>query len=583
MSEVESRLIEIEGTPVTIFGHPDDRYFYSVCMQPDYDAHLSRIAAMCVSANDHSVVLDIGGNIGYFALSVAARTRRNGQIADIHAFEPARVNWEPFERSLASNAELASNIRLHTFGLSDGEREAEMNYTPSNTAGAHLSAGMTDHYKESERVTLRTLASVLDEEAISRIDVIKIDVEGHEHIVLSSIEDLIAKYQPAILIEVNGWVIDTVARSATSTFVDYLSSLAPYAYGVDSDGTYIDVTGDRTNYLRANLLAKTHQDIYLDFDPDRVRRVLAGFGPGSNSVTPTRDNHVGQATAPSPRPRKLNYGCGQDKRAGYLNVDMNPDCEPDVLVVDNDMSALGRESFDEIVANDVLEHIPRTLTSQVLLDFADLLSDGGTMRLQTSSILAVADQIAKDDSFRGHYLWTHCLFGTQAHVGDYHLTGFTDTTLTVHLLAAGFDLDKIWTTGLWLLNAEASKAFSWSRAADELSHLSDEGFVREAYRWALYRDADEASQKYLLERMSSGTMDRRSVMRHLMASPERLFVTAERHGFGSETRPSFVARLRPHIPDAFVPPLRTLYRTSRNATEQGRRMLGSVKAHRSSA
>jgi hypothetical protein len=42
---------------------------------------------------------------------------------------------------------------------------------------------------------------------------------------------------------------------------------------------------------------------------------------------------------------KLNIGCGQDKREGYLNVDVDPVCAPDLLIVDGDYSAIPRLLF----------------------------------------------------------------------------------------------------------------------------------------------------------------------------------------------------------------------------------------------
>ena len=197
--------------------------------------------------------------------------------------------------------------------------------------------------------------------------------------------------------------------------------------------------------------------------------------------------------------RRLNFGCGYDKRDGYVNVDSDPACEPDVLLVNNDLSPLLGEPFDEILALDVLEHIPRVQTLSVLLDWAELLGDGGRLVIKTSSIEGVARQLAANPSFRQQYGWTLCLFGSQAHAGDFHLTGFTDTTLRVHLLAAGFDVERIWLTDKWLLHAEAVKSMSWSAPATELADLNDEAFVRAIYPIVLDREADDNGRAFLVE------------------------------------------------------------------------------------
>jgi len=74
---------------------------------------------------------------------------------------------------------------------------------------------------------------------------------------------------------------------------------------------------------------------------------------------------VPAASGPEPQtaiPSKLNYGCGHNKLAGYLNVDIDPACQPDLLIKNGDTSAIPRDYFEEVLANDVLEHFPRTQT-----------------------------------------------------------------------------------------------------------------------------------------------------------------------------------------------------------------------------
>jgi predicted SAM-dependent methyltransferase len=53
---------------------------------------------------------------------------------------------------------------------------------------------------------------------------------------------------------------------------------------------------------------------------------------------------------------KLNLGCGFDHRAGYLNVDMHPFTNPDLVADVLDLSMLPAATYDEIIAQDVLEH-----------------------------------------------------------------------------------------------------------------------------------------------------------------------------------------------------------------------------------
>lgn len=284
----------------------------------------------------------------------------------------------------------------------------------------------------------------------------------------------------------------------------------------------------------------------------------------------------------SPPVRRLNFGCGYDKRPGYVNVDSDPVCGPDVLILNNDLSPLQGEPFSEVLARDVLEHIPRTQTPSILLEWAALLEPAGRLVLQTSSVIGVARQLERETSFRQQYGWTICLFGNQAHPGDFHLTGFTELTLRVHLLSAGFQTQRMWLTDRWLLHAEATKVDDWLAVLTSTADADDHAFLRAAYQAALFRDGDAGGMDYFLEGLGAGTFDRREVLKTLMASPERLFAVANLNGFsGVEPNPPLAERVRPHIPNALLPPLQTMYRSAHSARARMLRAAGAIPGRRS--
>lgn len=88
-------------------------------------------------------------------------------------------------------------------------------------------------------------------------------------------------------------------------------------------------------------------------------------------------------------PSRINIGSGKDYRPGYLNIDINRDSNPDVVLdlaapmvfpvsVQSPvygMFALAENQIDQIIAIDVLEHVPQL--SQLMGNCLKLLREGG--------------------------------------------------------------------------------------------------------------------------------------------------------------------------------------------------------------
>ena len=161
---------------------------------------------------------------------------------------------------------------------------------------------------------------------------------------------------------------------------------------------------------------------------------------------------------PEVHPRRLNLGCGFDLREGYLNVDLQDFHGPDLVGDVRDLAMLPSDTFDEIFAFDVLEHLPRSDTAKALDEWARLLRPGGTLRLETSDVAACGRILAEQDDEAAHHQLLGQLFGTQGYTGDFHLAGFTDLTLAGLLDRAGFRRTMITTRDRWLLTSVSELA-----------------------------------------------------------------------------------------------------------------------------
>ncbi|MEK7315054.1 MAG: FkbM family methyltransferase [Candidatus Eisenbacteria bacterium] len=123
-------------------------------------------------------VFDVGANKGQF-LSLMERGLQ-GVPHHIHAFEPSQFTY----KVLYDNANASPHITLNNVGLGKQVGEFELYYDEAGSGLASLSKRRLGHFgidfKYSEKVELDTLDDYCIRHAIHGIDLLKLDVEGHE-------------------------------------------------------------------------------------------------------------------------------------------------------------------------------------------------------------------------------------------------------------------------------------------------------------------------------------------------------------------------------------------------------------------
>ncbi|RYD16965.1 MAG: methyltransferase domain-containing protein [Lysobacteraceae bacterium] len=223
------------------------------------------------------------------------------------------------------------------------------------------------------------------------------------------------------------------------------------------------------------------------------------------------------ATLPDPLPRKMNVGCGYDYRQGYLNVDLHAVHKPDLVADVTHLPMLPDGAFEEIVAQDVLEHFERARTAPALAEWARLLAPEGVLHVRVPSLLGMFELLARPERREPAKAEEiiHLVYGTQAYNGDYHLAGFTAATLAEQLRRAGLLICKASMMDGWLFDVSARKC----------ACLADDGeFVHSAYFNLLGRPADPAGLAGCLQALAGGTSTREGIEARLRGSEEARFI-----------------------------------------------------------
>mgnify|MGYP000968834572 CR=1 FL=1 len=139
-------------------------------------------------------------NIGYFTEIMA---RAVGPFGRVFSFEANRELVNVYEKTIIesdNDYETTGAINLFDIGLSDETKEAFILVPRSNLGGAGISDedSVVDGMN-SLPVMLDRIENVLDEITIEEIDIIKMDIEGHEEKVWDTLEKPLKSCRAAIV------------------------------------------------------------------------------------------------------------------------------------------------------------------------------------------------------------------------------------------------------------------------------------------------------------------------------------------------------------------------------------------------
>lgn len=169
-------------------------YYFGV-----YEIHETRWLLKTLSPD--WCVFDVGANFGYYSLLIAGRTHDKAQV---YSFEPNPASMALLEDNRALNQ--FAGVHPQALALSDQAGTVELLVPAGGNEGlGHLrSADTPDNPRETAvEVETLTMDAFVERENISRLDFVKMDVEGAEALVLSGAEKSLRRFRPLMLIEIN--------------------------------------------------------------------------------------------------------------------------------------------------------------------------------------------------------------------------------------------------------------------------------------------------------------------------------------------------------------------------------------------
>ena len=142
-----------------------------------------------------SVFIDIGANVGWYSILASLWGSK------VFAFEPIAETY----RRLLKNLKLNACSTVKAFPIALGETQSKEKFYYHNQISGASSRANLDYLSDGNAVLveceMNTLDSCFANEPLSRIDLIKCDVEGGELFVFKGGRETIKKYRPYVMCE----------------------------------------------------------------------------------------------------------------------------------------------------------------------------------------------------------------------------------------------------------------------------------------------------------------------------------------------------------------------------------------------
>jgi FkbM family methyltransferase len=144
-------------------------------------------------------IVDIGANLGYYSVTFAELSGKDGHI---YSVEPVK----PYREVLERNTRKFRNVEIIPYALgTENNKTVTMGIPDGNKYFSHGRTQVMDKEFESKftfDVTIMNPNQVFS--SLKKLDYIKCDIEGYEGIVIPEMMPVISKFLPVMQIETSG-------------------------------------------------------------------------------------------------------------------------------------------------------------------------------------------------------------------------------------------------------------------------------------------------------------------------------------------------------------------------------------------
>jgi len=276
---VSPKAVRLFGRELTVWGSDGDDYYTGIVDGTDLTDPL--LSAIRPHVAEDSVCIDVGANIGLYTLGFSVLAPR-GRVC---AVEPSPQTYRWLTRNVEANE--VSNVECFQSALGDREGWIDLHDVPFFTAGSFTAE--EGSYLGTEalgsilvKVPCTTLDAFVARHSVSRVDVVKIDVEGAELAVLEGAGTTLTRHRPIVVLEFNSFGFTLHRGVLPQVALTRIQEIFPHVFVVDRvDSSLARLQGPAAAYafLYANGVFGPTDNLLCSFVDLPVERPY-GYGGG---------------------------------------------------------------------------------------------------------------------------------------------------------------------------------------------------------------------------------------------------------------------------------------------------------------
>ena len=162
--------------------------------------------------------IDIGSNIGYYAILESSKIGDNGLVWSI---EPSPQNFE----TLSKNVILNQRKNIKCYNIAIGDENGKIDFLISEKSNWSKIKNKIDHIENGDKiiqVDIMTLDSFSEKNEIKKVDLLRMDVEGYERNIIEGSMNFLEKFKPILMIEVHKMIM---GNNRTNQFLEKLQKM----------------------------------------------------------------------------------------------------------------------------------------------------------------------------------------------------------------------------------------------------------------------------------------------------------------------------------------------------------------------